>query len=84
MKVGGGDTCTIFPASAVAVWLITLTFTSGMTGMNGAVVVGVLFVTWAGCVPSGVADTAAKGGVGVIVPPPIIAVGNGVPNASKV
>lgn len=68
----------------MAVWLITLTFTSGTTGMNGTVGVGVLFDTTAVPVPSGVAVMAASGGVGVIVPPPKIAVGKGVPNAIEV
>ena len=35
-------------------------------------------------VPSGVSETTERGGVGVTVPPPINAVGSGVPNANAV
>lgn len=64
--------------------MMALTFTSGITGMKGAVGLGVIFDGMAVPVPNGVAVTAARGGVGVIVPPPKIAVGKGVPNAIKV
>ena len=73
---GGGEICTAPPpAKAVAVMLMVLTSIVGKNGSVGPAVAGV---------PSGVAVIIALGGVAVMVPPPMSAVGNGVPNAKAV